>query len=728
MNYELEIRQMRRSILGFLPSLFLVFFFYLLSASVVSAATLSKPPNNLGLVGYWSFNEGSGTQAGDYSGNGNTGSFNGNPSWVNGRFGNGLEFDGNDHISMGDIHSAPTEITLSAWVNLDSVVEEPILIKGMGAAGNREYGMYILSNKVFASVAREAAGDVDSKSGATTVGTGAWVHAAMTWDGSTLTIYKDGDDDGSVATSVGSGDIQDLADSLIIGRDETGDYFNGEIDEVRIYNRALSATEVAALYQQGQARFASSASLDDGTSLEQDLVGHWTFDGKDMVSNVADVSGQGNHGTLVGQAATTTVLGKLGQALELDGDDDYVDVGTTDDLNVTETVTLSAWIKSDHSFGSDLEWASLISRLKNGSPYSGYELGVGGSYAGGSNKAFFHVGGSYSSNSMLGTTAVNDGEWHHLVGIYDGTNSYIYVDGGLQNSGAKTNLLNNTGEQLDIGNNYRRSHRFTGTVDDVRIYSRDLSAEEVAQLYRLGEAKFNASSDAFTQGTTLESGLVGHWTFDGPDMISNVADVSGQGNHGTLEGQTSTTTAIGKLGQALEFDGSDDYINAGAPSDVNWGSGDGSVSAWVKTSADFSSVYGVVVINGAGQGGQKRYVLHLSGAGGETNYPRFDIDDNSSLKKVVGDAAINDGEWHHLVGVRDSNSLRLYVDGVAMTPTDITGSGDIDDTEGLTFGATNNGEGGRGNGQWFDGLIDEVRIYNRALSADEALQLYRLGQ
>jgi len=59
---------------------------------------------------------------------------------------------------------------------------------------------------------------------------------------------------------------------------------------------------------------------------------------------------------------------------------------------------------------------------------------------------------------------------------------------------------------------------------------------------------------------SIDSGLVGHWTFDGKDMVSNVADVSGNGNHGSLLGQTSTTTTAGKVGQALEFDGSDDYV------------------------------------------------------------------------------------------------------------------------------------------------------------------------
>ena len=89
----------------------------------------------------------------------------------------------------------------------------------------------------------------------------------------------------------------------------------------------------------------------------------------------------------------------------------------------------------------------------------------------------------------------------------------------------------------------------------------------------------------------LESGLVGHWTFDGKDMISNVADVSGQGNHGALQGQTSTTTAIGVIGQALDFDGSDDYVNVGT---VTGGGGGGSTATIDTTTNTLSIVRGSV--------------------------------------------------------------------------------------------------------------------------------------
>src|SRR3989344_1467692 len=70
-------------------------------------------------------------------------------------------------------------------------------------------------------------------------------------------------------------------------------------------------------------------------------------------------------------------------------------------------------------------------------------------------------------------------------------------------------------------------------------------------------AAFRISRPPYLLGLT--AGLVGHWTFDGNKMLTNVADSSGQGNNGSLVGQAATTTVPGKVGQALQFDGTDDY-------------------------------------------------------------------------------------------------------------------------------------------------------------------------
>jgi hypothetical protein len=97
----------------------------------------------------------------------------------------------------------------------------------------------------------------------------------------------------------------------------------------------------------------------------------------------------------------------------------------------------------------------------------------------------------------------------------------------------------------------------TGNLDDVRLYNRALSDAEIKQVYNLGQATQNTSSVNLQHGSSLASGLVGLWTFDGPDVTDKIYDRSGQGNNGYfIGGSTSSAKTIGKLGQALTFDGS----------------------------------------------------------------------------------------------------------------------------------------------------------------------------
>ena len=154
------------------------------------------------------------------------------------------------------------------------------------------------------------------------------------------------------------------------------------------------------------------------------------------------------------------------------------------------------------------------------------------------------------------------------------TSPTIYIDGSSASAKiADTNwhfvvVTTATGLNADdfsVASTTSSIKPFGGAMDDVRLYNRAISADEIKRLYALG----NTTHISTTLDTkpNLDFGLVGHWTFDGKDMYTNVKDTSGQGNNGDLilgaSGNTSTTTAPGKLGQALTFDGTDDYIGGG---------------------------------------------------------------------------------------------------------------------------------------------------------------------
>jgi len=311
------------------------------------------------------------------------------------------------------------------------------------------------------------------------------------------------------------------------------------------------------------------SALKTNSDLENGLVGHWTFDGKDMVSNVADVSGGDNHGSLNGQAATTTVHGVIGQALEFDGANDYVEVEDDSSLDLSSSLTVGAWINAQSLKTSDVtQWDSLVTKGGDGETAAdnhNFALAYNGHSGFGTvNRWVFLLENSSGSNcNLVGNAAASLNTWYHVVGVFDDDNNAIriYVDGAEQNSGACSLTVNTNDLPVRFGDDQSSPGTpFDGTLDDVRIYNRALSADEVSRLYDLG--KTTHVDKTLTSNPNLKSGLVGHWTFDGKDMTSNVADTSGQGNNGKLIGQTSTTTVRGVLGQALEFDGSDDCVSA----------------------------------------------------------------------------------------------------------------------------------------------------------------------
>src|SRR5262249_16916114 len=204
------------------------------------------------LVAYWKFDEISGTSASDSSGNGNKGTLVNGPLWTAGRVGNALLFDGiNDHVTVPDSNSLDlsSSFTLSAWVNPASTFTDfrSILVKN--------YSYYL-----YASVTGYC-GDgnpLGGFSGATTqtvcepspLPINTWTHLAVTYNGSALTFYQDGV---AVTTSTVSGSLSPTTGTLQIGGSQFGEYFQGLIDEVRIYNRALNDTEIQAIYQQAAA-------------------------------------------------------------------------------------------------------------------------------------------------------------------------------------------------------------------------------------------------------------------------------------------------------------------------------------------------------------------------------------------------------------------------------------------------------------------------------------------
>ncbi len=695
---------------------------FLFCAQNASAASLVKPSNNLGLVGYWSFNEGTGTKVLDGSGNGNTLTIGGGATWTNGKLGKAHTFNGSTQYAAtaagattGGINTISNAFTISFWTKL---------------ANNTQPSRYALSklnnagtDNVYAVLYGYTSGQYEFYCAGCGVGYSAgntriavadtnWHHITYTYDGTTFKGYLDGVSAITPVTATFS--LTASTNQLVFGAfDSSHNFFTGTLDETRIYSRALSAAEVAGLYQAGAEKLLQGAS-------NNGLVGYWSFN-EGSSTKAFDYSGNGNTGTLTNMAAPATATsgwnnGKLGKALTFDGTNDYVVAPSTGmQFGQTTPFSISAWIKTTSPGNMSIvsTWQANVA--------SGYRLDVTSLAAGVIDFGLFSVSGT-NNRTVYGTRAVNDGRWHHVVGTYSGnsnvTGMKLYVDGASD----ATNVYLNTDPgtitspfvwtgSLD-GTNYM----FNGSIDDVRVYNRELSASEVATLYGAEAKKVNASQNV--TASSLDSGLVGLWSFNGPDVNSTTAfDRSGQGNNGTLT--NGPTLAQGRVGQGLSFDGVNDYVvSTFTPTSVT----DFTVSSWIKETANASIEFPLTNRDASANNG---YGFLYENTGSGHTGPEILMANGGSLSRKIWGANLSTGIWHHVVGthVAGATTLTLYVDGVAGGTTFETAVSNPGNAGAFIFGRD-----GSATPFYFTGSLDEVRIYNRALSAGEVKQLYNLGR
>ncbi len=215
----------------------------------VSNSALPPPPPPIGLVAAYSFSEGSGTSVGDASGNNNVGMVTGGAAWTTqGHFGSAISFDGvDDLIAIAD--SATLDLTngmtLEAWVNPTGLSGwRTVVMKEINAG--LAYALYANDNAPDpAAYVHLANQSVSNHVGGTSqLPLNTWSHVAATFDGTTVRVFVNGVE---VGNAPASGSLVHSSNSLRIGGNAVwGEYFAGVIDEVRIYNRALTATDIHA--------------------------------------------------------------------------------------------------------------------------------------------------------------------------------------------------------------------------------------------------------------------------------------------------------------------------------------------------------------------------------------------------------------------------------------------------------------------------------------------------
>ncbi|KAF0143500.1 MAG: fibronectin type III domain-containing protein [Nitrospirae bacterium] len=769
----------------------------------------------------------------DSSGNGNHGTaYNGATFSASAKVGTHAgSFDGaNDYVDIGDkAILRPANITVEAWVRINGsgTGSYPSIVatnNGGGAGGyllrynpsNGKFEFYI-----YRSVSWKIA-TTDSS-----VSQGAWHHIVGRYDGSEVSIWLDGVK--QAATSAATGIDYFIGTKTSIGAyapPTYSNYINGLIDDMTIYNRALSADEIKAHYDaasvpsptvnpvtspttsqtitlSGTKSADTSIVINGVEAVPADRLTTWqvTYTLKSYVNtlnviaknaggcqsepvvinvtysnapiaiwhmdnNWQDSSGNGNNG-MAYNGATFTTNSKIGtNAGSFDGANDYVE-GSNSGTNFpigNSTRTIEAWIKVADTAGADRNIFHY--GTADGTPGSNIHLMV-------SNGGSLSFGNGYGFG-MVGTSViVDDNNWHHVVGVYEGpgTNMIrVYVDGVLRNFGTPSTMPNTgTGSKWRMGVFMAGGSTIPGLIDELAVYNRALTAQEIQEHYQasiVAQPTVNSVPSSTTskqantsilvngteivpldssttwQGTyTLQSSantlsviarnsagynsdpVVVNVTYLTPPiaiwhMDNNWFDSSGNGNHGTAY-NGATFSASAKIGShAGSFDGSNDYVQIPGTSSFNLSS-DFTISFWLKKDASENGNFRVLMGKVSCAGGDGWYIR--KGTAAQGSHIVFEMGNSSQQYRAYGSSSSTPaGSWQYYVFTRQGANWKVYIDG------SLQGSGSNFESPYVNSYDLYIGRLGTCTAYNWYGLVDEVAVYNRALSASEILEHYQL--
>jgi hypothetical protein len=207
---------------------------------------------------------------------------------------------------------------------------------------------------------------------------------------------------------------------------------------------------------------------EEPTSLRVGLVGHWDF-----LGNANDLSTKGYHGAVVGAIPAKDRKGKDNSAFQFNGETDYIQLGNITSLGFGgfTPYTIASWVKPDSAFGT------IISKW-NGGVKAGWYLRV---KPDGITTSYRNVV-PWTSNAL---EPIQPNKWYHLLTKYDGSQLYIYVNGELVAQDPFTSQPNDTQTNVLVGALYSQhqvASFFKGVIDEVRIYDRDLTNDEIKWL------------------------------------------------------------------------------------------------------------------------------------------------------------------------------------------------------------------------------------------------------
>jgi hypothetical protein len=497
--------------------------------------------------------------------------------------------------------------------------------------------------------------------GGTSLKLNTWTHLCHVYDGNNLRIFLNGVQDGSASTVA----TTTLGDGVVIGKaspSASQSAFNGRVDDVRIYAGALTPNAIRQMAIQ----------------VPTGLLLYYSF--SDTASQTAtDYSNNGHNGTLAGNpTATADRFGNTG-AYNFSSTNQWIATSDSGFPEGATARTLCVWINPT-TFPTT---GSYAIPLRYGNPSTG-EAQTLGLYNDGTATKFYY--GAWADDITGSAPTLNS--WTHLCGTYDGEKAALYINGTKIVSTPKiwnTNLAGTGGLFVGQGD-ASGTNAFNGTIDDVRIYNRVLEQHEITVL-----------------ASQLATGLLRQYSFDygkltedngGPILTAFGNPTLANGSDGTANG-------------AFVLNGTAHYFST---ADTGLPMGNSPRTMCVRVNTPNSALMGFAISYGNIAVGENSYIYSAGLAGISFGSYGYDLTNTSQFKS---------NSWKHFCGVLDaSGNATLYMNGKSQQLSNSTA---------INFATISNGImtiGARSDSAFrWSGQLDDVRLFNRALSSAEIQEL-----
>ncbi len=609
-----------------------------------------------------------------------------------------LSFSGDgDHVLITADEVNLSTFTYVAWIKIDTLKQNTIRgdTKGSGTRAPK----FRVNASGYLELLEQSVASIGTSTG--TIPLNKWTHVAVNYDaGGNYVFFINGQEYGS-GTNLRSFEFGDMQIGSSADADED---FSGLMDDFRLYNTALSQSQIEQIYLTGEVAVTPRLffKFDEGSG-----------------SVAIDSSGDDREAIIIGATyssdtpsvvnARSAVSNKfkirdMGTSLSFDGSDDYVYKNSAGVYGASG-YSVEMWVKGSPT--NDTYFYSEANSATN-TQYFSLRASVLGVNKGRVSARLVNNAGTVLLNSVNGTIIAFDGNWHHIVWVDDGGSCQLYVDGVLDSTDFDyTPVGSFTFNRTSVGALYRTtaSAFCKSKFDQVRTWSVALTQEEVTNLY-LRNYKPSIPE--------LE------WLFD-EGSGSSATDSSGNGNTGTISGATYLSDVplrrrfkARDMKSSLKFDGSNDVVTVANHADLQI-TGDFTLGCWLNLD---SYANNASLISKFANDNNCEYHWRINQTSGV-----FYLQQGSGSGQLnyTGASKVPLHKWVHVVVVKNSSNVTYYIDGVAGTPLSTSATVIVSTNADVYLGGRNDSS------LYLPGKMREAFICNEDLTQSEIRSIFYDG-